>query len=211
MQSGMQNKMLGKSGATSRPAGELSGPQWVDRFRGSASLRDLRATFRDNVEAFVGALRAAGATVTIAATYRPPERAYLMHWSWLIVKRDIDPTTIPSMAGVDINWVHEDAQGKYSRQSSLAAAKSMVSGFDIQRLGVAPALKSRHTLGLGIDMEISWGGTLVLPDAYGNVIEVKTYPRSGLNMELRRIGESYGVIKYCRSGQDKPHWSDNGT
>lgn len=211
MQSRLRNHTIGQSWATSRPVGDLSGLQWVERFRGSTSLRDLRPTFRDSVEAFVSALRAAGATVRIAATYRPPERAYLMHWAWLIVKRNVDPSTVPAMDGVNINWLHEDANGKYSLNTSVAAAKSMVNGFDIQRLGVAPALKSRHTLGLGIDMEISWGGTLVMPDAYGNVIEIKTFPRSGMNMDLRRVGESYGVIKYNRSGQDKPHWSDNGT
>jgi hypothetical protein len=83
---------------------ELSGAQWTNRYPGSTSLRDLRAPFRDRAEAFVDALRTAGAIVTIAATYRPPKRAYLMHWSWLIVKRKRDPLTVPSMDGVSINW-----------------------------------------------------------------------------------------------------------
>jgi hypothetical protein len=114
------------------------------------------------------------------------------------------------MDGVDINWVHEDSEGSYSRQLSVAAARAMVVGFDIDRLGVAPSLQSRHTLGYGIDMNISWNGMLVIPDADGNIIQIKTSPRSGLNLQLRRVGESYGVIKYNRAGRDDPHWSDNG-
>jgi hypothetical protein len=197
----------GHSGAGT---GELSGIRWVDRYRGSSSLKDLRGSFRDRAEAFVDALRAAGATVTISATYRPPQRAYLMHWAWLIVKRNLDPATVPPMVGVDINWVHEDAEGNYSRQLSVGAAQAMVSGFAIERLGIAPSLQSRHTLGYGIDMDISWNGTLSIPDADGNIIQIRTLPRSGLNLQLRRVGESYGVVKYNRAGRDEPHWSDNG-
>jgi hypothetical protein len=146
----------------------------------------------------------------VAATYRPPQRAYLMHWAWLIVKRDRDPATVPSMDGVDIQWMHEDPEGNYSRPLSIAAARAMVVGFDIDRLGVAPALQSRHTLGYGIDMSISWNGMLEIPDADGNIIQIRTLPRTGLNLQLRRVGESYGVIKYNRTGRDDPHWSDNG-
>jgi hypothetical protein len=201
------SRSLGRSGAA---AGELSGVAWVNRYRGSSSLRDLRGSFRDRAEAFVDALRAAGATVTISATYRPPQRAYLMHWSWLIVKRNLDPALVPAMDGVGINWMHADAEGNYSRPLSFAAARAMVEGFSIQRLGVAPALQSRHTLGRAIDMNIRWNGGLTIPDADGNVVHIATPPRSGLNLQLRRVGESYGVIKYNRAGRDDPHWSDNG-
>jgi hypothetical protein len=193
-----------------KKAAEFSGAQWVDRFSGSTSLRDLRAPFRDRAEAFVAALRAAGAAVTIAATYRPPKRAYLMHWSWRIIKRKHDPLTVPPMEGVNINWAHEDEDGKYSSQSSFIAAKAMVDGFNIQNLGVAPALQSRHTLGFAVDMNVRWTGVLVIPDAYDNIIKIQTFPRSGLNLQLHRVGESYGVIKYNRAGRDDPHWSDIG-
>jgi hypothetical protein len=173
-------------------------------------LKDLRGSFRDRAEAFVEALRASGAVVTISATFRPPQRAYLMHWSWLIVKRNLDPASVPEMNGVEINWMHEDAEGNYSRQLSVAGARAMVEGFNIQRLGVAPALQSRHTLGFGIDMNIRWNGALALPDAYGNIVQITGTPRTGMNLQLRRVGESYGVIKYNRAGRDDPHWSDNG-
>lgn len=189
---------------------EKSGAQWASRFRGSTSLDDLRGSFKGKAEAFVGALRAAGATVIISATYRPPERAYLMHWSWRIAKRGFDPADVPVMEGVDISWKHDDEEGKYSAQRSQAAARAMVDAFDIQRLGVAPALRSRHTLGFGIDMNVGWSGMLVVPDAYGFIVEVGTLPRSGRNTQLHRVAASYSVIKYNRAGRDDPHWSDNG-
>ena len=59
-------------------------------------------------------------------------------------------------------------------------------------------------------VDISWTGMLSIADADGNIIEIRTSPRSGLNVQLRRVGESYGVIKYNRAGRDDPHWSDNG-
>jgi hypothetical protein len=189
---------------------ELSGVRWVNRFRGSNSLRDLRTSFRNKAEAFIDALRAAGATVSIAATFRPPERAYLMHWSWLIVKRDLDPAAVPTMDGVDINWMHNGADGKYSRTASVAAAREMVNGFNMQSLGVAPALQSRHTAGCGIDMNIRWTGTLAIADADGNIIKIESFPHSGMNKQLHHVGATYGVIKYNRAGRDEPHWSDNG-
>jgi len=134
------------NGRTRRATGELSGSRWAERFRGSSSLRDLKGPFRDRAEAFVEALRASGASVTISATYRPPQRAYLMHWCWMIVKRNVDPATVPAMDGVDINWTHDDARGNYSRQASVNAARAMVEKFNIQSLGVAPALHHRETI-----------------------------------------------------------------
>jgi hypothetical protein len=55
---------------------ERSGPQWCTRYPTSVSLEDLSQPFQGNVVRFVGALRAAGASVTVNATYRPAERAY---------------------------------------------------------------------------------------------------------------------------------------
>lgn len=143
-------------------AAEYSGRRWVDQYRGSISTKDLRLPFRSRAEAFIEALRSAGAIVSIAATFRNPRRAYLMHWSWRIVKQNFDPQAVPAMEGVRIGWAHLDKAGNYSREDSVAAAREMVKGFQMQNLGVAPALKSRHTLGYAIDMTISWKGTLSL-------------------------------------------------
>jgi hypothetical protein len=61
---------------------EPSGPQWCARFPTSASPDDLLPDFRDRVLAFISATKHGGAAISIGATYRPPQRAYLMHW-WM--------------------------------------------------------------------------------------------------------------------------------
>lgn len=192
------------------PLTELSGRRWVSRFQGSTATRDLAMPFRRGAEAFIAALRAAGARVTIAATLRDPERAYLMHWSWRLVKKNADPQKIPPMKGVNIRWAHEGADGKHSKAKSIEAALEMVRGFNIQNLGTEPSLKSRHTSGCAIDMTIRWDGSLSIQDAREKTIEIASMPRDGTNLKLRQVGESYGVIKYNRSGRDDPHWSDRG-
>lgn len=77
----------------------LSGHRWVSQYLGANRLQDLRQPFRGHAEAFVGALRAAGASVTINATYRHPRRAYLMHWCWKIAKNRVSPEDVPAMDG----------------------------------------------------------------------------------------------------------------
>ncbi|MFN0673989.1 hypothetical protein ACKWMP_25165 [Escherichia coli] len=62
-------------------AKELSGAMWVSRFPVSSSTNDLQGTFRASVENFLRALGNARARGSISATYRPPARSYLMHWS----------------------------------------------------------------------------------------------------------------------------------
>lgn len=187
-----------------------SGRGWAARFPVSTTTRELMQPFRGNVERFLDALRRAGAGITISSTFRTKERGYLMHWSWRIINQNVDPASVPAMDGVNINWVHGGSTAQESRQRGIAAAREMVVEFNIVRLGVAPALRSRHMLGFGIDMTIQWSGNLSIVDADGNVVLIDTLPRSGLNQKLHRIGASYGVIKYNRSGRDDPHWSDNG-
>lgn len=189
---------------------EPSGRDWISRYRGSKDLRDLRLPFRGYAESFIGSLRAAGATVNINATYRPPKRAYLMHWAWKIARGRVRVEAVPTMDGVPISWKHYDRDKKYSDALSVEAARDMVRGFQMERLGVAPSLKSRHTAGCGIDMTISWTGDLLIRDAYGELIKIDKLPRTGMNPLLQCVGASYGVIKYNRSGRDDPHWSDTG-
>ena len=63
---------------------EPSGPQWCARFPGSASTDELVRDFRDRVLAFLSQVKDGGGKVSIAATYRPPQRAYLMHWCCMV-------------------------------------------------------------------------------------------------------------------------------
>lgn len=178
---------------------EPSGPQWCQRFPTSVSPHDLLPDFRDSVLAFLSQLRTGGAAVSIAATYRPPERAYLMHWCWMIAKEGQDPRSVPAMAGVDIAWMHADGAGP-SRDAAAAMAARYA-------LKVRPSLTSRHTQRRAIDMSIAWHGTLTLRDFDAGLHRISSPPHDGTNPELADVGRSFGVIKLA---SDPPHWSDDG-
>ncbi len=182
-----------------RLRGRLSGAQWVRFFPGSQSIDDLVSPFRQRVQAFEKALKDAGAAIEVTATFRPPERAYLMHYAVAINNRDIAPEDVPAMPGVDIDWV------QYTDAISLQAVRQMIEAYDI---GSNPAaLRSRHTLALAIDWIIEWQGNLNIKDAAGRVVSIGA-PRSGNdNSRLWKVGASYGVYKL---EYDPPHWSIDG-
>ncbi|MBD2579337.1 peptidoglycan-binding protein [Oscillatoria sp. FACHB-1406] len=177
----------------------LSGPHWVNYFPASNSIDTLVSPFRQKVQAFERALREAGATIQVNNTYRPPERAYMMHYSVKLKNGDISPTDVPGMPGIDISWVH------YTNAISLQAARDMVNAFDI---GDNPAaLRSRHTQGLAIDWVISWTGTIKVKNASGTLVTIGEPRSGGENRTLWTVGASYGVVKLS---YDPPHWSSDG-
>lgn len=186
------------------PDRELSGAVWCTRFPGSSSTDELDGDFKTASKAFISALKQGGASVSIAATYRPPERAYLMHWSWMIANGMTEPADVPTKAGVNINWDHGNAE------ASKAAANAMVAEYGMNGLKVAPALRSRHTERKAIDMTIGWKKELVIAGADGNNVTIKTEPRNGMNEDLHAVGAGYGVIKFWKGDADKPHWSTDG-
>lgn len=177
----------------------LSGSHWYNYFQTSRSISDLASPFRQRVQAFQKALVDAGAQVIVAATYRPPERAYLMHYAAAIDRGEIDPDDVPNFPGVDIEWSH------YYRAGSLLAAAQMV---DIYGIGGNPvALESLHTQRLAVDWNITWEGTLRIKNGDGDIVTIGS-PRNGANNEdLFNVGASYGVYKL---ESDPPHWSYNG-
>lgn len=178
---------------------QLSGAHWVRFFPGSISIADLASPFRQRVQAFEQALRVAGARMVIAATYRPPQRAYLMHYAARISRGEIAPQNVPSYAGVAIDWVH------YTNAGSVQAARDMVNAYGI---GTNPvALTSRHTQGYAIDWEITWQGTLNVKNAQGRIVSIGTPRTSYQNSVLWQVGATYGVI-HLR--YDPPHWSIDG-
>jgi hypothetical protein len=182
-----------------RQRARLSGAQWVRFFPASSSIDDLASPFRQRVQAFQKALLDAGAQITVTNTYRPPERAYMMHYAVLINNRDIDPADVPGMIGVDIDWVH------YTPAISYQAARDMVQAFDI---GSNPAaLRSRHTQALAIDWGITWKNTLKIKDGNGNVVTLTTPQNGDQNPRLWDVGATYGVYKL---EYDPPHWSVDG-
>lgn len=183
---------------------ELSGPIWTKRFPTSKKVEDLAEPFKSNVSGFIQALRAAGAKVNIAATVRPAERAYLMHYSFLIAKKVINPAAVPARTGVNIEWVHKDAAGKVNSAASVAAAKAMVVAYGIVS---APALDSNHISGKAIDMTISWQGNLNIANANGTKTNITTGAKNGSNKTLHKVGSTYKAIKLV---SDPPHWSSDG-
>lgn len=196
---------------------ELSGPIWVERFPTSTDVEDLEPEFRDCVRRFLDVLYDAGAEVTITATRRPRERAYLMHYAWNIARRRIMPSQVPAFEPVlpdapriDIDWLHVDRRGRPSHSRSCAAARKMMHGYDIVDLGVPPSLSSLHIDGLAIDMVIAWVGELAIETASGRRLTIQSKPRSGINAELMQVGAGYGVVHLAAAEADPPHWSVNG-
>jgi hypothetical protein len=192
------------TGRAHQPNGQLSGAQWVNQFPQSTSIDDLVEPFRTNVNNFVSALRAAGAVVHISTTFRPPERAYLMHYSFRIANNTLNPANVPRHPGINIIWLHRDDKGNPDLNASRQAANAMVAGYNI---AFAPALHTRHTQGLAIDMTISWRGNLNIMNGSGTVVHITSQPRNGGNTDLHTVGRTYSVIKLAR---DPPHWSNDG-
>ena len=182
----------------------LSGPEWVQQFPTSRSVDDLVEPFRSNVQSFLAALKAAGATVTIADTFRPPERLALMHYSFQVAKSLLAPSAVPAIANVDIDWQHTGDDGSLDLAASTHAAAQMVAGYGIV---YAPAINSLHAFGKAIDMSISWSGDLTIANADTSTTVITSAPRSGQNPDLHKVGATYGVIKLV---SDPPHWSLTG-
>ncbi|MFH0129977.1 hypothetical protein ACGLHS_07180 [Variovorax sp. VaC1] len=171
---------------------ELSGRKWVSRFPTGTSTNDLTPVFRRNTNDFIAAIESAGGSVRISATFRPKERAYLMHYAAAIANGSTAADRVPAMPGVDIEWDHGSAE------KSRAAAREMASGYDIV---YPPALASRHTERSAIDMTISGVKNKKIKNASG--VEVLIQKDS----DLHAVGATYGVKKLV---SDPPHWSDNG-
>lgn len=210
---------------------QFSGPAWVQQFPDSGLISDLAYGFQQDVINFTNAMQQAEITVIVNSTLRPRQRAYLMHYSWMIWQRLIAPEDVPQFIPVtgelpvNICWVHVDSTGAEDRQASVAAARQMVEDYDITELSDAPALDSRHTEGLAIDMTTIWGlhtikiveGTM--NGGSGQVVTINTGPHSGLNTQLMAVGLTYGVHHFCYPpgtcqmsvpANDRSHWSVDG-
>jgi hypothetical protein len=188
------------AGQGARPP--LSGADWWNanqaKYPNSAAVSDLIQPFRDNVAAFLKALKDAGATIAVSSTRRNATRAHLMHYSWRVANGAVAPNKVPALPGLAIQWDHGDLA------KSKKGAQEMADLFGI----VFPAsLTSLHIFRRAIDMTIGWTGTLKIKDKQCKVREITT-PRAGdTNTDLHKLGATYGVIKLL---SDPPHWSDDG-
>lgn len=178
------------------PAKELSGTAWVDCFPASTDVEDLVEPFRSNVKAFLAALATAGASVSIANTYRPKERAYLMHYCAAIARKTIAPEKVPPIGGVRIEWVHP------TKDASISAAAAMARAYKIV---FPPSLDSNHTRRRAIDMRIDGIVGKPVAKADGSLAVIRKH--GDRESDLFAVGASYNVIKLV---SDKPHWSDDG-
>ena len=196
-----EEKAPAKAKPTVDPA-KLSGSHWCAKYPTSKSIDDLKSPFKENVQAFIKCLKDNKATVRISATYRPVERAYLMHWAYRIAKDEVDyskyPKTDPHKIG--IVWDHGN------ENDSKKAAQAMVKTYNI---AFKPALTSRHTQKRAIDMTITG-----LPDKLKITQNGKTFevdlgePHTGQNSKLWDAADKYFKVKKLKS--DPPHWSDDG-
>ena len=184
--------------ATISDVKELSGIQWVNRFPGSRDISTLVSPFKENFRNFHNSLLEAHATVSINATMRPKERAFLMKSSFQISRKLKKPEEIQELEGLNINWVHD------TPSKSIAAATDMVNGYGIV---FQPAFPTRHSLGLAVDMTVRWSGTLDIKQANGTVKSITSTPKDNTNTDLAAVARTFNVIKHPT---DKPHWSDNG-
>jgi D-alanyl-D-alanine carboxypeptidase len=176
----------------------LSGKHWVDQYDTSRTLDDLKDPFKGDLSKFIDMLKKNGAHVEISATYRPPQRAWLMHWAWVIANGGIKYSRlgrIKNPYGVDIVWDHG------TEAASRAAAAEMVSGYHMAHIA---ALKSRHTERRAVDMTITHAPKTL-------VIDGEKYPigkeKATKNEALWMVGQMFKVVKLA---SDPPHWSDDG-
>ncbi|MGW6196939.1 hypothetical protein ACWF0M_12400 [Kribbella sp. NPDC055110] len=185
------------------PSGASWWKQNQSRYPNSRDIDALAPGFRDNVSAFIAALRSAGASVVVSSTRRSPERAYLMHYSWNVANGQIEPGRVPVKSGVLIDWDHGDDA------ASRKGAQEMVDLFHMAHIA---SLTSNHTRGTAVDMTIAWKAELSLPipaHRGASLWRISTSPRTGASsIDLHEVGANiFGVRKLA---SDPPHWSKDG-
>jgi hypothetical protein len=173
----------------------------------STSVSTLSQTFEPRVVSFMHALEHATPAVkpTIITTYRSPGRAYLMHYSWEIFKKGMDPKAVDALnnapPGIDIRWNYGDPT------LSKQAAQQMYQFFGSPPVAAYP---SNHSGGNAIDMVITWKGNLTVIDGNGVKRTIKSGPHNSTNPTLIQIGATFGVIHFYPPNKDRNHWSING-
>jgi len=184
----------------------LSGAEWCAQYPTGTTIAELtNESFRTAVQEFHDAMVEAATadnnlSIDIEASYRPAERAHLMHYCLKVANGTISPATAnerSAAAGIPINWDHGNLA------TSKSKARAMANTYQI----VYPAsLTSLHISGQAIDWYITWSGSLNL--ARKGETETLDCTGSGTSSGyLQSIGRSYGVIKLAG---DPPHWSATG-
>jgi hypothetical protein len=183
----------------------FSGAHWVTKYPAKTALGDLNSNFGNPLSRFLAALHKAGASITVKSTLWPKERVYLMHWAYRVARQGFDPQQVPEMDKVAIRWWHG------TPERSRKAAEEMLKAFQIDKLEQSPSLKTHHADGQAVDMDVMWGGSLMLVDAHGQMHTIKSSPHDSTNDELLSVAQSYGLKMGGKHGDDgPPHWSVDG-
>jgi hypothetical protein len=196
--------LIGTAPATApaSDSSQLSGAAWWHanqaKYANSHKIEDLIPGFREDVQRFVDAMRAGGASISISSTRRNKIRAYLMHYSWQVAGGAVAASAVPAEPGCPIIWDHGNSA------KSKAAAKEMK---DLFNIAFKPSLTSNHIAGKAIDMTITWNGTLNMVDGNGRAVAVPPPSPGSLNAKLHQVGATFRVLKLL---SDPPHWSTNG-
>lgn len=212
------------AGAAGQQGTELSGAAWGSRFRSDSGMSGLAGQFATGAAAFKTAMEDAGITVEVLSTRRRVERAYLMHWSYMIANGKVSADKVPAFSEpgadpVNIRWNHTDAKGAFDSAASVAAAKELAHALGIALgNGVAPSLHSRHDIGEAIDMNTTWSApSITIRKADGTSVTIDSGPHTGMNTHLWEVGATYGVIHFATEksshtdpSKDRNHWSSNG-
>ena len=170
------------------------------RFQGSSSLDTLSSSFGPQAKAFIAAIKAADGSVSVAATFHPPQRSYLMYNAWRIAKGAVAARSVTGYPGVNIDWTHGG-----NSAAARSAAQRMCSAYGIAwssgRQQVAPAGASRHNFRGAVDMNIQGYVGKSIRTPKGAHVRVSSFS------QLVALGGQYGLHYY--SGENM-HWSDMG-
>jgi hypothetical protein len=178
------------------------------------------------VDRFIAALNTAGANISTSTTYRPVERAYLMHYAVRVANGTITPANAGAPpAGVLICWRHFNADGTENIAAARAAAQAMIGAAPGYNIAFPAAYPTLHSARVAIDMTITWattnltiingtGGTNVITAQANDILPNPMHGGRRINdvnyvgnTALHAVGATYNVIKLA---PDPPHWSNTG-
>lgn len=194
------------SGGTSHTLGSNS-PTWCTNngYINSKNLEDLKGGFKTVAMDVIGGLRAAGASITVTATFRHPMRAATMYYA-----RYYNENKAKANKAQEVF-----KQYGISMSASSAGAKAALSAFGVANGGKAPVgLYSNHREGHAVDMKIA-----NLPSSFkvGNVT-IKTGGNKGgvtanasaLSTAIKNSSSDIKNSFKWYGANDNVHWSLTG-
>lgn len=184
---------------------EPAGVIWVSRFPGSKDILDLAPPFRGDVQNLLQRLIEGRASVDVEATWRPEERAWLMHYACWVAgfTKDgqffqMESSEVPAHSNIDIDWTCGG-----DRSTAIEAAKQMVAAYGI----VFPAsLTSNHIKRLAIDWKVRIANGATIRDAQGHPFSFSG-AADQTDKRFHAIARTFGVLPLVT---DPVHFSIDG-